>query len=130
MAGLVYDGNESSGLLSGMGAGKYQDFMPFNLAEVYRMIGILFANGLTPKPQFDHWFSSQDEEPLFGSTMISNALNWKNPATRKTIKVRRCWKNFRHYFTMQDYHEVPWEQQKKNWYFQHGHVGPQHLCCH
>ncbi len=36
-----------------MGAGEHQDFMPFNLAEVYKMIGVLFVNGLTPKPQFD-----------------------------------------------------------------------------
>ena len=65
--------------------------MPFDLAEVYKMIGVLFANGLTPKPQFDHWFCSQEEEPLFGSTMISNALSRKNPVTGKTIKARRRW---------------------------------------
>jgi hypothetical protein len=99
---------------SGAGAGEYQDFMPFDLAEVYKMIGVLFANGLTPKPQFDHWFCSQEEEPLFGSTMISNALNRKNPVTGKTIKARRRWKHFRRYFTMKDYREVPREQQRKN----------------
>jgi hypothetical protein len=99
--------------LSGTGAGKYQDFKPFDLVEVYKMIGILFTNGLTPKPQSDHWFRSQEEEPLFGSTMIRNALNQKNPAMGKTIKVGWHWKHFRHYFTMQDYHKVPWEQQKK-----------------
>ena len=99
---------------SGAGAGEYQDFVPFDLAEVYKMIGVLFANGLTPKPLFDHWFCSQEEEPLFGSTMISNALNRKNPVTGKTIKARRRWKHFRRYFTMQDYREVPREQQRKN----------------
>ena len=52
--------------LSGAGSGEYRDFMPFDLAEVYKMIGVLFANGLTPKPQFDFWFCTQEEEPLFG----------------------------------------------------------------
>jgi hypothetical protein len=46
---------------------------------------VLFINGLTPKPQFNYWFCSQDEEPLFGSNMISKALNWKNLATGKTV---------------------------------------------
>jgi hypothetical protein len=78
------------------------------------MIGALFANGLTPKPQFDFWFSTQEDEPLFGSNMISKALAWKNLATGNTIKASRCWKHFRRYFTMQDYRENPWEQQRKN----------------
>jgi hypothetical protein len=73
--------------LSGAGSGKYQDFLPFDLPEVYKVIGVLFANGLTPKPQFNYWFCSQDEEPLFGSNMISKALNWKNLATGKTVKA-------------------------------------------
>jgi len=32
--------------LSGAGSGEYQDFMPFDLAEMYKMIGVLFANKL------------------------------------------------------------------------------------
>ncbi len=47
--------------LSGAGSGEYQDFLLFDLPEVYKMIGVLFANGLTPKPQFDYWFCSLDE---------------------------------------------------------------------
>ena len=99
---------------SGAGSGEYQDFMPFDLAEMYKMIGVLFANGLTPKPQFDFWFCTQEEEPLFGSNMISKALARKNLATGNTIKASRRWKHFRRYFTMQDYRENPREQQRKN----------------
>jgi hypothetical protein len=99
---------------SGAGSGEYQDFMPFDLAEVYKMIGVLFANGLTPKPQFDFWFCTQEEEPLFGSNMISKALARKNSATGNTIKASRRWEHFRRYFTMQDYRENPREQQRKN----------------
>jgi hypothetical protein len=74
---------------SGAGSGKYTDFIPFNHPELYKMIGVLFANGLTPKPQFDYWFCSEDKEPLLGSNLISNALHWKNAATGKTVKAAR-----------------------------------------
>ncbi len=99
---------------SGGGSGEYQDFLPYDLPEVYKMIGVLFANGLTPKPQFDYWFCSQDEEPLFGSNMISKALNRKNLATGETVKAGRRWKHFRRYFTLQDYQENPRQQQRLN----------------
>jgi hypothetical protein len=100
--------------LSRAGSGKYQDFLPFDLPEVYEMIGVLFANGLTPEPQFDYWFCSQDEEPLFGSNMIRKALYWKNMAMGKTVKARWRWKHFCRYFTLQDYWENPRQQQRFN----------------
>ena len=34
------------------------------------MFGVLFANGLSPKPQFDLWFSPLSKEPLLGSEMM------------------------------------------------------------
>jgi len=99
---------------SGADSGEYQDFMPFDLAKLYKMIGVLFANRLTSKPQFYFWFCTQEEEPLLGSIMISKALAWRNLATGNTIKASQHWKYFRRYFTMQDYHENPREQQQKN----------------
>jgi len=51
---------------SGAGSGEYTDFIAFNRTEVYKMIGVLFANGLTPKPQFDYWFCS---EQVLGSNL-------------------------------------------------------------
>ena len=59
---------------SGAGSGEYTDFIPFNRPELYKMIGVLFTNGLTSKPQFDYWFCLEDKEPLLGSNQISNAL--------------------------------------------------------
>jgi hypothetical protein len=96
------------------GSGEYQDFLPFDVPEAYKMIGVLFANGLTPKPQFDYWFCSQDEEPLFGCNMISKGLNRKNLAMGKTLKAGQRWKHFRRYFTLQDYRENPRQQQRLN----------------
>jgi hypothetical protein len=106
---------------SGAGSGEHQDFLPFDLLEVYKMIGVLFANGPTPKPQFDYWFCLQDEKPLFGSNKISKALNWKNLATGKMVKAGQSWKHFRRYFTLQDYWGNPRQQQRLNplWKVQH-----------
>ena len=61
---------------------------------MYKMFGVLFANGITPKPQFKYWFCSEDKEPLLGSDLTSNALAKRNAATGKTIKVALCWRHF------------------------------------
>ena len=98
---------------SGAGSGKYTDFIPFDQQELYKMIGVLFANGLTPKPQFDYWFCLEDKEPLLGSNLISNALHRKNSATGKTIKAACRWKHFRRYFTVADYRDSPKLEPKK-----------------
>jgi hypothetical protein len=34
----------------------YMDFKPFDLAEVYEMIGLLFMNGFAPQLLFEMWF--------------------------------------------------------------------------
>ena len=78
------------------------------------MIGVLFANGLTPKPQFNYWFCSEDKEPLLGSNQIINALHPKNAATGKTVKAARHWKHFHWYFMVTDYCKSPKEKQKSD----------------
>jgi hypothetical protein len=80
---------------NGAGSGEYTNFVSFDSTEMYKMFGVLFANGLTPKPQVDYWFSSEDKEPLLGSDLISTALWRKNSAMGKTIKAARRWKHFR-----------------------------------
>jgi hypothetical protein len=99
---------------NGAGSGEYSDFVSFDSAEMYKMFGVLFANGLTPKPQFEYWFCSEDKEPLLGSDLISNALAKRNAATCKTIKAARRWRHFRRYFTVADYRDSPREKQKVN----------------
>ena len=99
---------------NGAGSGEYTDFMSFDSNEMYKMFGVLFANGLTPKPQVDYWFCSKDKEPLLGSDLISTFLRRKNSATGKTIKAAHRWKHFCRYFTVADYRESPREKQKVN----------------
>ena len=100
--------------VNGAGSGENTDFVFFDSNEMYKMFGVLFANGLTPKPHVNYWFCSEDKEPLLGSDLISTALRRKNSATGKTINAARCLKHFRRYFTVADYHKSPREKQKVN----------------
>jgi hypothetical protein len=56
---------------SGAGLGEYKDSLPFDLTELNKMIGTLFANGLAPKPKVKSWFQPTSVEPLLGNDLIS-----------------------------------------------------------
>ncbi len=56
---------------SGAGSGEYKDSLLFDLNELNKMIGVLFANGLSPKPQVESWFKPLLEQPLFGNDLFS-----------------------------------------------------------
>lgn len=70
----------------GAGSQMYEDFMPFSVEEANKMIGLLFANGLTPKPAMELWFLTKRESLLFGNDFISYYLDKVNPSTGKKIK--------------------------------------------
>jgi hypothetical protein len=38
------------------GTGEFKDWVPFDDAEIYRFIGVLFAKSLAQKPRIDYWF--------------------------------------------------------------------------
>jgi hypothetical protein len=52
---------------AGAGTGEFKDWVPFDDAEIYRFIGVLFANGLAPKPRIDYWYEPAQMSPLFGN---------------------------------------------------------------
>ena len=62
---------------AGIGGTIYKDYVAFDADEVYKMFGLLFANGVSPKPQFDYWFLSSMESRLFGNDYIGAALDKK-----------------------------------------------------
>jgi hypothetical protein len=99
---------------SGASSGEYVDFIPFDVPEFYKMFGVLFANGLTPKPIFDLWFSPLRTQPLLGSDMMTNALRRTNKVTGKKITAGRRYWHFRRYLSFADYRANPKEEQKKN----------------
>jgi hypothetical protein len=59
---------------AGSGMGAYYDFVLFNVVEVYKLVGIMFANGLTPKPRLKYWFEQTSEQPLFGIDLFSRVM--------------------------------------------------------
>jgi hypothetical protein len=52
MGWLVQPTNRRA-VADGAGSGTYADFIPFYLPKLYKFLGLLFANGLTPEPQFE-----------------------------------------------------------------------------
>ncbi len=70
---------------AGSGTGQFQDWVPFDDAEIYRFIGDLFANGLAPKPRIDYWFETTQAYPLFGNDLISRLMGKEVVMTGKRI---------------------------------------------
>ncbi len=114
MAWLVKATN-SHAVADGAGVGTYAYFVPFDLPELNKLVGLLLANGLTPKPQFEYWFEGQEREPLFGNDKFTRAMD-KHVGHRKSHRVsgKHRWKHFRRYFTLSDFHENPKESQRAN----------------
>ena len=108
----VVDATNLRAYSSGAGSGEYKDYLPFDVDEIYKMFGVLFANGLAPKPQFEWWFKNLNEQPLFGNDFVSRELSKKNHATKKIVSGAQSWRHFRRYFTFQDYRDNPKLKQK------------------
>jgi hypothetical protein len=106
----------SRAVADGAGTGTYADFVPFDLPELNKFVGLIFANGLTPKPhQFEYWFQGQEREPLFGNDKFARAMD-KHVGHRKRhwVSSLRRWKHFRRYFTLSDFCENPKDSQQAN----------------
>ena len=99
---------------SGAGSGEYKDFLPFDLEELNKMMGVLFANGLAPKPQVETWFQPTSVQPLMGNDLISREMCKRNFATKTTVSGLRRWKHFRRYLTFSNYQDNPKEKQKED----------------
>ena len=76
-------------MADGAMTGEFADFVPFDLAEVKKFIGLLFLNGLSPKPQMEFWFEGSASEPLFGNDRIAEVMKKKNRMTGRTISGMR-----------------------------------------
>jgi hypothetical protein len=99
----------------GTGTGLYQDYVPFDVKELYKFVGLLFANGLLPRPRFEYWFETQDCKPLFVNDKFCKAMDKHVQSTGYKVSGKRQWKHFRRYFTMADYRDHPkWKQQENS----------------
>jgi len=60
---------------AGAGGTTYTDWKPFDCAEMYKMIGLLFVNSLYSKPSLDLWFLITSDNRLFGNNYVAAAMN-------------------------------------------------------
>ncbi len=73
--GWLVQATNHRAVADGAGSGTYADFVPFDLPELYKCVGLLFANGLALKPQFEYWFEGQEQELLFGNDKYPRAMD-------------------------------------------------------
>ena len=92
---------KAAGEGAGVGGTVYTDFVQFDVNEMYRFLGLLFANGLAPKPDFRKWFETSSMDPLLGSDFIAPLMNKKLPGRGVVPGVRR-WKHFRRFLCFYD----------------------------
>ena len=78
---------------AGAGGTLYLDFVPFDEAEMYKMQGLLFVNGLSPKPSILYWFHGTNRHPLFGNDFVSKAMDKHLGSGRGKIKGK-CFADF------------------------------------
>lgn len=105
----------TNGRASSEGAGVicYDDYVSFDVDEINRFIGVMFANGLTPKPDFTMWFDSTQKHPLFGNDLIAPAMN-KPLRWGGFIPGVRRWKHFKRFMCVYDYRDCHKPEAKSN----------------
>jgi hypothetical protein len=69
---------------AGFGGSMYNDYVPFDHVEINKMIGLLFANGVSLKPTMKLWFKTKQKIGCSGMTSLHR------PWTSKW-KVARRW---------------------------------------
>jgi hypothetical protein len=96
---------------AGFGGTVYTDYEPFDLEEVNKMIGLLFLNGVAPRPMFTMWFEHHN---IFGNEFIAKAMNKQMARGDQAIRGIRRWKHFRRFMCMFDFREDAKKETKKN----------------
>jgi hypothetical protein len=116
----IADFNSSRPAAEGAGFAGTQntDFEPFDLDEVYRMIGLLFLNGLAPRPLIMMWLKHHN---IFGNKFIAKAMDKQISCGERQIQGIRRWKHFKRFMCMFDFREDVKRETAKNplWKVQH-----------
>ena len=98
---------------AGFGGSMYQDYVPFDHVEINKMIGLLFANGVSPKPAMELWFKTTTEHRLFGNDFIAAAMDKQMKDGKKVPGIRR-WKHFRRFMCLYDFRLNANTEKEKN----------------
>jgi hypothetical protein len=88
---------------AGFGGSAYHDYEPFDLSEMYKFLGLLFLNGLSPRPRIAMWF---EPHIVFGNEFIlAKAMHKQLPRGQRSIHCRQRWKHFRRFMCMFDFRQ-------------------------
>ena len=68
---------------------EFGDFKPFNANEIYKFIGLMFANGLTPRSNFDSCFISTPNRPIYDANFAKGVFD--RMVHGVTISGLCCW---------------------------------------
>jgi hypothetical protein len=71
---------------------EFGDFKPFDANEIYKFIMLLFANGLTPRSNFDSWYSSTPKRPIYDANFAKGVF--EKTVHGVTISGLRRWRHF------------------------------------
>ncbi len=102
--------NTSNARAVAEGEGVNTGFVPFDKAEMKVFIGFLMANGITPRPQLEHWF---DDCWLLGNPTMKNKLQKKN-RDGTTIPAKDRLRQIRRLMCLYDHRDNAREETKKD----------------
>ena len=92
---------KAAGEGAGTGGTVYTDYVQFDVEKMYRFIGVLFANGLAPKPVITNWFELTASDELLGNNFIAPLMNKKMPGGLVVPGVQQ-WKHLRQFLCLYD----------------------------
>jgi hypothetical protein len=90
----------------------FGDFKPFDDDEMYKFIGLMLANGLTPRSNFASWFCSTPNRPAYDANFAKGVFDKRVQGI--TISGLRRWRHFRRFLTLSNYRLHPADEQRKN----------------
>jgi len=99
---------------AGAGGTTYIDWVPFDIPEMYKFIGLMFVNGLSPKPSMDLWFLSTAENRMFGNNYVSKLMDKNLGQGKGQVKGFRRWKHFWRFLALYDFRATPKQEAEKN----------------
>ena len=72
---------------AGTGGGSYKDFRQFTMNEVRAHLGLYALHGLSPSPQIEMKFRSQEEDPVNGSDLCHRVFGINGVTRAKEFKA-------------------------------------------
>ncbi len=89
----------------------FGDFKPFDDNEMYKFIGLMFANGLAPRSNVDSWFCATPNCPNHDVSFVKGVFEKRVQGV--TISGLCRWRHFRRFLTLSNYRLNPADEQWK-----------------